>query len=446
MSDKLFLCKYRVPTLVFMMNDQKILMDASNVLSIEKLDDYEFNLRSILKLSLRIDIRKKLWIMKNKRNIVCKFELDRVGIDNTSETFLTGSEEIWNEEFGIYFNDEEEASDTKVMEARIAKNEGTDFVANDIETENYFESQNILDVYLFNRSLLNASNNKFNDIMTEGVLQDFVGKLLTVTKHPRKVLISKFENDEVYKELLCPSLPAYKALSYLDQYYGFYKKGSIIYYDVDFLYIINANGKMTAKRDGEWSETTILAKTLDESSPGDGMLRKDGEKTFYISINDSNINPQNFANNTNANIGSEAKVVVTDDITIDMAEATQSYVDQRNEQIVYKTKGDNKYLSNMIKARMEENDCILYISGDNLDIDSFRPNKIYQIVFEETSKQQKYGKYKYRLAYSYVMLKAESEEYMKSSHRFVLKRAPEDDEDEKITSTTNGQPNSVTKF
>ena len=41
------------------------------------------------------------------------------------------------------------------------------------------------------------------------------------------------------------------------------------------------------------------------------------------------------------------------------------------------------------------------------------------------------------------MLKLESEEYMRSSHRFVLKRAPEDDG---ATSLTNGDVASVTKF
>lgn len=443
MSDKLFLCKYRVPTLVFMMNEEKVMMDSSNLLSIEKLDDYEFNIRSILKLSLRIDIRKKIWLMKNKRDIVCKFELDRVGIDNTNETFITGSENIWNEEFGIYFNDEEEASDIKLMTERIVKNESRDFITNDIETENYYETQNFIDIYLFNKSLLNASNNKFNNIMSEGTIQQFVGKLLTDTKHPRKVLMSKFENDEIYKELLCPSLPAYKALIYLDQYYGFYKKGSILYYDVDFMYIINANGKLTAKRENEWGESTILVTQIGSSTPGNGMLRKENEKTFYISIPDGNINPQNFSNQENANVGSEAKVIITDDITVDLAEANQSYIDQRNEQIIYKTKGDNKYIADMIKARMEENDCILYINGDNLDIDTFRPNKIFHVVFEETSKQQKYGKYKFRLAYAYTMLKLESEEYMKSSHRFVLKRAP--DEDGSI-SISNENTSSVTKF
>lgn len=437
MADKIMLCKYRVPSLIFMMGSEKIRMDATNVLEIEKIDSYDFNIRSILRISLRIDVRKKLWLMKNKRNITCKFALDRIGVDSISEDFMTGSENIWNEEFGIYFNDEDENSDTSILQERIAKNEDLDFFANDIEHESYFDSQNSIDVYLFNRTLLNASNKTVNRVITSGLIQDCVGLILTDSKHPRKVLMSKFENNEVYKELVCPSLSAYEAIAYMDQYYGFFKKGSIIYYDVDYLYIINANGKVTAKRNNEWAEVTFLVKKLDISTPGNGMVRKTGESRYYMSINESCVDPQNYSNVNNANNGSGATVVATDNITIQSATATQTYTDQRNDQTVYTDSGDSKYVSNMIKARMEENECVLYITADNLDVDAFRPNKSFQIVFDDTSKQQKYGQYKYRIAYAHTLFKAESEEYMKASHQIALKRAPENDDATTITTSTN---------
>ena len=68
-KDKVFLCRYKVKNLIFSKGGDKIEMDAFNILSIEKLDDYDFNIRSILKVSLRMDIRRKLWILKNKREI-----------------------------------------------------------------------------------------------------------------------------------------------------------------------------------------------------------------------------------------------------------------------------------------------------------------------------------------------------------------------------------------
>lgn len=58
-TDKIYACKYSVPSLIFMIGDTKVEMNSTNILSIEKIDDYEQNLRSVVKLSLRLDLRQK---------------------------------------------------------------------------------------------------------------------------------------------------------------------------------------------------------------------------------------------------------------------------------------------------------------------------------------------------------------------------------------------------
>lgn len=420
-DEKPYLCKYRPNTLVFMYKDEKIPLGPTNVLSIEYMCDYDFNLRAVLKLAIRVDIRQRLWILKHKRDIVCKFELCKVGVDTDVEDYVFGSSTVWNEEFSIYFNDDEESTDLKVLEERLQRNEVEDNEIKDINTESYFESQNVMDVYLFNRKLLNASSRTFNGVMTSNSLQQCVGRILTATKHP-KVLMSKFENNEIYNELLVPALPAYKALEYLDQYYGFYKYGAQIFYDVDVLYILNPNGKGTAQRPDEWINTMIMVTKIDNSIPGNGMIRVPDEKVFYLDISDMNVNSQKFSIGNNAAIGSEAKLVITDSTVINMQDADQSYIDQRNETIMYGKQADNKYSLGIVRARMEENEVSLYINGDNFDISAFTPNKIFQITFQDESKQQKYGKFKYRITYAYHYIKLESTEYMSSSHRFILKK------------------------
>lgn len=424
-ASTVYLCKYQVKTLVFMFEDEKLEMDPSNVLSIEYLCDYEMNLRSIVKLSLRMDIRKKLWLLKHKRDIICKFELDKIGMNSDVEKYVTSPEEVWNEEFGIYFNNEDEAIDVRVLAQRLQKNDPADSSIDDISTESYFESQNMLDVYLFNQKLLNASTKTYNKVYTKDTMQQFIGRAFTATKH-NKVLISRLENDEVYKELLVPALPLYKALIYLDQYYGLYKKGSMIFYDVDVLYVLNANGKVTAKREDEWTESTFLVTRIDGSTPGNGMVRREGEKISYISVPDANVNPQKFSILNNANVGSEAKMVITDDVTIDTEEADQSYIDQRNQTIIYQHKGDNKYSKDMVKARMEEAEVVLFITGDNMDIRAFTPNREFHVVFDEQLKQDKYGKYGYRIGYAYHCIRLEAEGFMSASHQIMLKRRAED--------------------
>lgn len=421
-TDKKYLCKYQVNHFIIMNGDDKIEMDHSNILSIEYMNDYEFNIMALLKVTLRVDIRKKLWILKNKQYILVKFELNKIGRDTDNDNYTTAAEQAWDQEFGVYFNDEDEAIDVGAMETRINLNEGKDFQSNNTEGENYFESQNTLEMYLVLPELLKASRHSFNKIYTKSTLQNIIGHMLTQSGH-KHVLMSKIENDEIYEELLLPVNPAYKDLIYLDQYYGLYKNGAIIYYDLDCLYILNANGKLTVSRPDEWTETTVLVTKISDSTPGNGMIRREGEKVFYPTISDGDINPQNFAVGKNAGLGSSAKIVVTDTTDVEVHDADQSITNQRNENVTF-IKDKNKFTGDVVKARMEENECVLYLSGNNLDINAFTPNKIFKVAFDETSKQKAYGDFTYRLTYSYHFLKLESEGYMSSSHRAILKRAP----------------------
>ena len=421
-TDKVLLCKYVPYTLIFAKDDETLTMDPSNILSIEKVDDYEYNLRSILKISLRMDIRKKLWLLKNKRSIMCKFELDIIGQNSEADSYVTNNESVINGEFSIYFNDQDESIDTVAMEQGISGNgNSNEESTSNISTESYFDSENIIDVYLMNSKLLNASMKMCNRIYSSGTLQQFVGEILTSSKH-KNVLMSRFENFNQYKEMIVPSLPAYKALIYLDQYYGFYKTGALIYYDIDKLYILNTNGKSSTICKKEYPETTFMIRETSNCTPGNGMVRKQQESVYYINIPETNFSPQQTSIAKNAELGSEAKIVVTDDTTIDIEDADQTYMDQRNQYIKYIKKDDNQFTASILKARMEENDCIAYLTGDNFDMRAFTPNKIFQLIFDDTAKQNKYGKHKYRLVYAYHYIKLQSQSTMTSTHRIILKR------------------------
>ena len=420
----LFLTKYVIQSLIFMWEDEKIEMDPSNVLEIEKLDDFEWNIRTILKLTIRVDTRRKLWILKHKRELRCKFELDKIGIDHDQEYYVTDLEKCFNNEFSVYFSDDDEALDAQMLEEDMKKNEDESYQGmDDIEHEDYFESENLFDVYLFEPKLLAASKRIFNHVMTKDILQNYIARLLTETDHP-KVLMSPCENTTVYKELLIPGIESYKGLMYLDQYYGLYEVGAMIYYGLERLYILNINGELTAKEEDEWPESVFLVTATDGSLPGQGMVRKDGEKVFYMNIPEDQIQTRKFAEGKNADLGSEAKIVVTDDITINVEEADQGYIDQRNERVIMRRKDDNKYTETIIRTRMEENDCIQYITGENWDINAFTPNKTYQIIFDDPAKHEKYGKFKYRIAYAYHHITAESMSHMRSVHRIILKKCP----------------------
>ena len=268
---------------------------------------------------------------------------------------------------------------------------------------------------------MNASNKTVNAVFTRDNIQNMVAQLLTETGHKR-VLISPMENTKIYEELLVPAFPCYKALMFLDQYFGFYKTGGMIYYDVDTLYILNTNGKCRAKQQDEWPETMFIVTESPRSLPGNAMVIRPNEKVFYCNIAEASLNVQNYANTMNEKYGSTAKIVVTDDTAINTAEAEQDYIDQRNTTYAYITKEDNQFTADIMKARMEENQANVMINANNLDIQAFTPNKTFKLTFDDTTKQEKYGKYVYRLSYAYHIMVMESGYFYSSKHRIVLKR------------------------
>lgn len=419
-TDTIYSCKYLISSLIFMMGDQSVILDTSNILSIEKLDDFDFNLRTIIKVVIRVDIRKKMWIIKNKQNVIVKFALDCVGQNPDADTMVTNPHSMWNNTFVMYINDDDPSIDTDALSDSIGSTDG-EFQETNLDTENFYEGENSLEVYLFNQDLIDSSKKLVNVVYTSGLIQQMIGHILSETKH-RRVLMSPIENSNVYEELLVPSLESYKALTYLDQYYGLYRAGSLIYYGVDKLYILNLNSKVTAKENNEWFETTFLISSNSEATPGNGMVRKPNENVNYVSIPESNINPQKPSVAKNAEYGSEARIIVTDDTAIDIVDADQDILGQRNTYTKYVRKDDNVFIASMMKARMEENEAILYINGDGFDMSVFSPNKRYNVVFSDAAKQEKYGKFKYRISYAYHYLKPEAAEYMVSTHQIVLKK------------------------
>lgn len=418
--DTVYICKYNIPNLYFSVGDQSLEMGSTNIISVEKVDDFEFNLRSIIKVSLRVDIRQKMWIIRNRKDVVCKFELDKVGYDIDRSSIINGPETVWNTTFSVFLNDSDNSIDTALLEGSIEQDKEQAQIE-DLSNENFYESQNIFDIYLFNKELYDASIREYNAVITSGVMQDIVAHVLSTTKH-KNVLMSPIQNSELYQELLIPENDAYKALMFLDQNYGLYECGSSIFYDVDTLYIINVNGKVTAAMDNEWTETTFLVNSAGAASPGNGAIIKPNQKINYVNITEESINPQNTSFSKDMSYGNTAKVVVTDDINIEEATTKNDNMEESHDFTKYISKYDNKYTATMMKARMEENTAIMYISGDNLDINAFKLNKTYKLIFEDTTKQERYGKFRYRITNAYHIMKSESDSTLISSHQIILKK------------------------
>lgn len=418
-EDNVFLCKYMVKRFQVVNKDITLDMGPDNVLSLEFINDYENNMFAILKVVLKVDVRKKIYMYNNKWNLNVTMELEKVGYDVNVEYSVTNPENVFNLVFVPYFNDDADQTDAASIDARLAQNDVLMTSEKTVNDENYFETQNTVDMYLFNQQLLKASRYTFNKVFTQTTIQNMLGRMLTESKHP-KVLMSRIENTELYKEMLLLPNPVYKNIMYLDQYYGLYEKGACVFYDLDCLYIINANGKLTAKRKNEWTETVILVSEIATAVPGQGMLRKPGESINYCVVSEMEVNPQKGSILQDASIGANVKIAFTDGTEMKSFKSGAKGIGGENTS-THMVKKNNKYTGSTMAARIKENEVIMYISATNLDMTAFTPNKTFKIVFDNTTKYAKY-KGQYRLTYAYHLIRVESENFSSSTHHLILKR------------------------
>lgn len=423
-----YLNKYIVENFTLLTDSENLQLDASTILAVEYMNDYEMSRRPVLKVVLRVDIRRKLWILKRKTKLKCKFVLNKIAMELDYESFISAVQPFWNMTFQCYFNEDDNSLDVNQLEERLINNEQDERQRmEEIETESYNETQNIQEIYLINQKMLDGENKIINDIYTSTLLENAVARICTEAKFKR-VLMSRVENKEKYKELLIPAAPSYKCLEYIDQYYGLYKVGSMIYFDLDTLYILNLCNKVTAKRKNEWSKCRIMVSKADMATPGNGMATKDGEECYFISVSEGNVSAMQYTIGNNETVGSAAMVITSDGTTVNLNNADQSFINDRNYSLIHHRRDDNKYTGTTTTARMEENECMLYLNADNLAIDAFTPNKRYKFVFDDEKKNKMYGKMIFRMAYAYHYFKLETDQFMSSSHHIAFKKCCGKDE------------------
>lgn len=417
-EDGRYLCRYQA-TIVFMCNGTNVTMNPENILSIEKVDNFDLDIRSSIRLKLHIDTRKKLWMMNNLKDLRCKFELSYVRSDTDGLEELNGGATIWNSLFSVYFTETGINEDESAMTQTMGLNEDNQNPTYDLENESYWE-RSILDVYLYETRMLQCSKKVVNRVFQSATLQNIIAELATEVGQ-NNIYMTRLDNQTTYSNFCVRSFPFATALAYLDTTYGFYTCGAQIYYDVDKLYILKANGKMTAKVKDEWTETVFLITSRNLAVPGNGMVSKPDQKVYYINITEENITPEDTSIMSATSEGSSIQVISADTGSSQTVSGGTETIGKVEYSKFIRGK-DNKYYASTAQARMEENSNVEKITVENADLRAFGLNKTIKLVFEEPEKQKKYGNNRYRLSYASHLLRIESGQYMVCRSNVVLKK------------------------
>ena len=347
--------------------------------------------------NISVVIKDELYDRINRENETVQFRLRIVKNIYDSDNKLLQYELYCNKLFRCFMDketiikDNEQAKDKKETE----------------ETESANYRSNPRNFYLFTDDVLNCKN-MFNLSIRDADLTDLVIYLLGESKITN-VLMSKLDNKEHIKDLILPNGNLIDTLNYLNDLKGFYKKGMLLFFDIDCAYLIDKNALCTSWRRNEVRVTHIhVANQKNSDSQLNGQFINKDRKQTHVFAHTERVQMSNKNILNDQIVGNAVTVIDAKTNTVTNIKTNSTQIGNANTNLL-STKSSNMYTLSSIETRMLENEYICNMAFIGLDIDVFSPNKELLITYEDPELNKKYSG-NYRLSKVTATLKKDADE------------------------------------
>ena len=287
--------------------EENLIIEKNRFMGLDVEDNYEENYFPLIKITLVINSETYYKILKYKNE--CKFYLriHKKYMKNEDKTKMSSEQKFLLDTFDL-ITDENTDDMLNALKEKISsddykkrKSEGNVLD----ETDN-----NRVSFYLFKSSIAGTKTN-VNKILANANVSDAIAYLMSVAKI-KNVLMSQPDNTKVYEELMIPYQSVLKSLGFLDTYYGLYKSGSIIYFGVDYTYIIPYNGKcsVTSTSDKSTNTNIVIPKSSNTLYSGKlGSVKRKNDESNYVIGDSTSINIMNKSISNNYLYANDIEVV-----------------------------------------------------------------------------------------------------------------------------------------
>lgn len=317
-------------------------------------------------------------IIKNKDKVRFKLRIQMYYTSKNNENEKSLLRDVINSTFCIYTDE-----DNDDYEEDLKKAAGTQNDLNQLDKLN-----NIVELYLF-KEIVSGVRSSINTILNNCTMCTAVTYLL-YKAGVKNILMSPFENTRTYGTILLPPQSIEKQLKFLNNNYGFYKKGAIVYFGLLHNYILNYKGECTAWYNKEWKETVIyvLERSNNMSFLG-GAILKQNEERYYYNASPSAISVSSNTVSTNVIQGTDVDVVDMKNYSTTSASSGAKISGKKNSKVLFNSRS-NPYLPETFAAQQKANSTVISVVLENINIESFNPNKSISLIFENTALNSKY--------------------------------------------------------
>lgn len=233
-----------------------------------------------------------------------------------------------------------------------------------------------------------------NKILTQTTMLDAVSYLLTKSGCSN-VLMTIPDNTTVYNELPLLPIALINQLRYLNNYYGLYKEGAQIFFDMDRIYILRNNASCSAYNDTEPRNVSIYTYSSSLGNDyGKGSYTSVKTKFGYISVGMDQLTTKDLSSTGTQYYGNNTLLINNNG----SASTTQveNTVGDLNSFNIITTSTHNQFATSERELRLKELKNVVTINTTNCDLRLLTPNKCFRVITSDTGASEKL-KNRYRL-------------------------------------------------
>ena len=389
--------KYKIDAFDILLPDVKepIKIDPSHVSGMSIENDFDNNYFPIFKISLSLSPKVYHNILKNKLSVKFRIRVQKYVFKRESE--FDFKEDYINSVFCIYID-----ANTPFLNEKMY-----DDITNNESTMSDYLSEYVL--YLFKEKDVNDTKVVSNKILTSTNMTNAIAYLLSSYGF-KDILMAPLDNTNEYDEVVIQPITLLGNLEYLEQQFGFYNEGAIIFFDFNTIYVVPKISACKAWRKNGYKKTIINVKdSSNVSSLGPGCYDDAEAKQFFINITPNNYNTDNQSILTDHMDGNAMLVINPISGTVDAIDSGATQRGPGSYKILV-NKNNNKISTSTEKHAIDESSVIVSINISDFDMKAVTPNKEFLFVFENKKINVEFGGL-YRMSRQFVEFVKQGDEY-----------------------------------
>lgn len=353
-----------------------------NNIVIEK--EYEKAFFPMMRVSLSLDTTLYHKIIEHKLEVKFRIRLQKYAFRDDDQFQMR--EDILNDIFVIFLDE----NTPFLNKDQLKENEK-------ITGETAQTKSNVpMDLFLFKERDMLQTKQLTNYVFSGETLTNILAYLFA-SHGFNKVLMTPMKNQKTYDEVLLPPITFLGNILYMNNQYGFYEKGMLLFFDMDCVYLIDKSKSCTAWRPLEYRKTVFhIRNSTDTNAQTAGTFIDDQQMSYYINMPYTSINMMNASILNDQFEGNHRLIINPYEGTSQTVSASTVQRGDGTYKVLV-NRYNNPFNISAEQVRIDQEGEIISVGLSNHDIQSLTPNKEFRFTFDDTLINREYGG-NYRIA------------------------------------------------